>query len=270
MKYSTFGSNEGRLVVYFHGAPGSASECAVFDLPAKTHGVRVICFDRFTFDYGDDRERYYEQMALDVSEILGDKETVDIIGFSMGAFVALEVSARLGARVKNIHLVSAAAPLNGGDYMAEMAGAFVFKLADRHSFIFYLLTQYQKILAFLAPKTLYKILFASAQGGDSDLSRKEEFQAFIFPILKNCFGSESSGYMRDIESYVQWEGDLAWCLAKTTNWHGTSDNWSPLAMASQLQSDIPGAVKLEKLEGMSHYSCLFQAAPQIMAQLSNE
>lgn len=270
MKCSTFGAKEGRLVVYFHGAPGSANESAVLDAPAKAQGLRVVCFDRFTLDYGEDRERYYQQIALAVREILGDDETADIIGFSMGAFVALEVSARLGERVKNIHLVSAAAPLNGGDYREDMAAAFVFKLADRHSFIFYLLTQCQRILAFLAPKILFNILFASAQGEDLNLIRKEEFRAFIIPILKNCFRSESSGYMRDVESYVKWEDDLNWCFAKTTNWHGTSDNWSPFAMASYLQLVIPGAVKLEKLEGLSHYSCLIQAAPKIMAQLTNE
>ncbi|MFT5692121.1 MAG: pimeloyl-ACP methyl ester carboxylesterase [Oceanicoccus sp.] len=270
MQYSSFGSKDGRLVVYFHGAPGSVSECAVFDLPAKTHGLRVICFDRFTLDCGNDEKRYYERIALEVSELLGKNETLDIIGFSIGAFVALEVSARLGDRVKNIHLVSAAAPLGSGDYVEKMAGAFVFKLADRHSFIFYLLTQYQKLMAFLAPKVLFKLLFSSARGGDLDLSRDEKFQEFIIPILKNCFRNESSGYMRDVKSYVKWDNDLNWCLAKTTNWHGTSDNWSPFAMASQLQSAIQGAVGLEPLEGMSHYSCLIQAAPKIMAQLSNE
>lgn len=256
-------------MVYFHGAPGSASECALLDAPAKNEGLRVICFHRFTLDCGGDRERYYQQIALAVSAMLMEDETVDIIGFSIGAFVALEVSARLAGKVKNIHLISAVAPLRGSDYIDEMAGAFVFKLADRHSFIFYLLTQYQRVLAFLAPKTLFKILFASARGADAQLSQTETFQKFIIPVLKICFASESSGYINDVESYVKWESDLSWCLAKTTNWHGTSDNWSPFAMASQLQSIIPGASKLEKFEGMSHYSCLIAAAPKIMAQLNN-
>ena len=41
-------------------------------------------------------------------------------------------------------------------------------------------------------------------------------------------------------------------------------------MAVKLQDAIPGAVKLEALKGLSHYSCLFEAAPKIIAQLSSE
>jgi len=257
-------------VVYFHGAPGSASECEVFDVPAKSNGLRVVCFDRFTLNGDADRDRYYQYIAMEVEAMLREGETVDVIGFSIGAFVALEVSALLGAKVKNIHLVSAAAPLIQGDYMDEMAAAFVFRLADRYSVVFYLLTQYQRLLALLAPVLLFKILFASCQGEDLVLSQKREFRQFIIPILENCFRRGSSGYMRDVKSYVKWDDDLRWCIAKTTNWHGSSDNWSPFAMASHLQSVIPGAVKLERLEGMSHYSCLFHAAPKIMAQLANE
>jgi len=270
MKYYTCGAKEGRLVVYFHGAPGSISECAVLDIPSKTHGLRVVCFDRFALECGEDRERYYQQLALAVIEMLDVDETVDIIGFSIGAFIALEVSARLGERVKNIHLVSAAAPLNSGDYMGEMAGAFVFRLANRYPFIFYLLTQYQKVLAFVAPKLLFAILFSSAQGEDLALSKTGKIQDFIVPVLEDCFKYHSPGYMSDVKHYVKWDDELSWCVAKTTNWHGTSDNWSPMAMAFQLQSAIPGAVKLEALESMSHYSCLFQAAPKIIAQLASE
>ena len=268
MEYSIYGEKEGRLVVYFHGAPGSSSEGAVFDGAAKNAGLKVVCFDRFSTDYDRDRTAYYKQLSQQVSELLGEGETVDIIGFSIGAFVALKVSALLGDKVKNIHLISAAAPLSSGDYLDDMAGGFVFKLADRYPLAFYLLTQYQKALSFIAPKLLFGILFASAAGRDVKLAKDRGFKDYIIPILQTCFKANASGYMRDVTSYVQWNDDFKWCHAKTTNWHGTNDNWSPFNMAIELQKAIPGAVALESLEGMSHYSCLFEVAPKIMAQLS--
>lgn len=270
MKISVYGANKGRLVVYFHGAPGSMSECAILDGPAKQQGLKVVCFDRFSLDCCDDRDAYYQTMATEILEILGDEETVDLVGFSIGAFVALEVSKRLGKRVENIHLISAAAPLSGGNYIDKMAGGFVFRLADRHPRIFYFLTQYQKLLSALAPKTLFKILFASAEGQDMDLSKEKNFQQLIIPTLVACFKTGSAGYMADVKSYVRWDDDLSWCHARTTNWHGTLDNWSPFEMASALQEAIPGAVNLEALEGLSHYSCLLEAAPRLAVQLSRE
>ena len=270
MKYSTYGSKEGRLVIYFNGAPGSSSEGSILDVPALHHGLRVICFDRFSLDSNGDQDAYYEQIALEITKLLEDKETVDFVGFSIGAFVALKVSSLLGNKVKNIHLVSAAAPLNSGNYIDKMAGGFVFKLAQRHPIIFLLLTQYQRLLSYLSPKFLFKILFSSATGADLALSKEVSFQKYIIPILQSCFSTNSRGYMRDVTSYVQWNDDLKWCHAKTTNWHGTSDNWSPFDMAVKLQDAIPGAVKLEALKGLSHYSCLFEAAPKIIAQLSSE
>jgi len=38
MNHSSFGSPEGHLVIYFHGAPDAPSEAQVFDASAKAHG----------------------------------------------------------------------------------------------------------------------------------------------------------------------------------------------------------------------------------------
>lgn len=268
IKYSVYGSIEGKLVVYFHGAPGSSAEAVVLDEGAKLHGLKVICFDRFFLDCGADREAYCRRLASEVLKLLDDEATVNIVGFSIGAFVALEVSAHLGTRVESIHLISAAAPLNSGDYLDQMAGGFVFKLADRRPTLFFLLTQYQKFLSRFAPKALFKILFASAEGDDVGLITNASFRKFLLPILRTCFRDGSAGYMRDVQAYVRWEGDLRWCNAKTTNWHGTSDNWSPFEMAVALQRSIPGAGELVSLEACSHYSSLIEAAPRVMERIS--
>lgn len=45
----------------------------------------------------------------------------------------------------------------------------------------------------VAPKLLYRILFASAKGSDKILSNNSEFKHFIIPILKNCFSHSVKG-----------------------------------------------------------------------------
>jgi pimeloyl-ACP methyl ester carboxylesterase len=50
-------------------------------------------------------------------------------------------------------------------------------------------------------------------------------------------------------------------------WHGTKDNWSPIGMAFYLCDAIPGDTKVEVFEGLSHYSCLYEAIPLICKRI---
>ncbi|MGZ8262024.1 MAG: hypothetical protein ACXWTU_03570, partial [Methylotenera sp.] len=88
MKFSQFGANNGRIVIYFHGAPGAPEECAIFDSCGKEHGLTFICFDRFSIDSSIADEAYYQFLAKEISKKYAKKK-VDVIGFSIGAFIAL-------------------------------------------------------------------------------------------------------------------------------------------------------------------------------------
>lgn len=266
MKFVEYGNKDGKLVVYFHGAPGSLEESAVFDSHAKNHNLKLICFDRFALDTSLSRESYYQNLANQI-KIKAGGEPVDVIGFSIGSYVALEVCARLNDQVRQLHLISAAAPINSGDFIDKMAGGLIFKLALEKPFIFSLLTQYQKAMALLAPRILVNMLFASAAGKDKELSKESGFKSYITPVLKHCFQNRTNGYMRDITFYVTWPGKLGGFTASVQLWHGTNDNWSPFSMASYLCNAIRGATHVEAMEGLSHYSCLYAAAPKICAQL---
>ncbi len=266
MKFDQYGNKDGRLVVYFHGAPGTIEECAIFESHAKEHNLKMICFDRFAIDSTVDRETYFSDLAKEV-RIKADGASVDIIGFSIGAYVALEVSALLLDSVRHLHLVSAAAPLSGGDFIDKMAGGLVFKLAKEKPFIFSLLTQYQRLMAYLVPSVLTRMLFASAEGKDKALSKEAGFKNYITQVLRRCFLSRSEGYIRDVKFYVAWSNNLKKFSSSATLWHGTSDNWSPFSMASFLNDELPGATSVEAMEGLSHYSCLIESAPMICGRI---
>ena len=267
MDFVEYGNPEGRIVVYLHGVPGSIEECSVFDSHAKNYNLRILSFDRFSINNTLDREAYYQALANQIKQIVGT-EPVDLIGFSIGAHVALEISAVLKDQVGQLHLISAAAPISGGDFLDHMAGGTVFKLAMKRPWLFSLLTQYQRLMATVAPGLLFSMLFASAAGADRPLCARREFKQSITGLLKHCFQRRTSGYLRDVNFYVTWSGDLSRHSSSVQLWHGTEDNWTPIAMANYLANGIPGAASVEELKGLSHYSCLYAAAPKICAQLA--
>ncbi|MEQ1638882.1 MAG: alpha/beta hydrolase [Methylococcales bacterium] len=268
MKFSQFGSENGRLIIYFHGAPGAPEECAIFDIYGKENGLTFICFDRFSVDSSIDGEAYYRFLAKEIlKKAAGCK--VDVIGFSIGAFIALQTCRYMVNEVRNLHLVSAAAPLEAGDFLNAMAGKQVFQLAKTFPALFVLLSYWQGLLALLFPNALFNLLFANTAGEDKALVVNSEFQSSIIKTLRSCFIGRIQGYTRDIKAYVNlWKTTLPEISINTHIWHGAEDNWSPKLMAEYLKSAIPSCSHIEILGGLSHYSCLYETAPKICNQLS--
>jgi pimeloyl-ACP methyl ester carboxylesterase len=267
LKFVESGNIDGRTVIYFHGAPGSPEEISIFDEHAKKHNLHIICYDRFSIDSSLQNEAYYKYLA----SVIIDKANggmVDIIGFSIGCHAAIETSLYLKGTVRELHLISAAAPLDAADFINSMAGKMVFSMAMKYPTIFTLLSYWQTILAKIAPNFLFKMLFASAMGEDKILSKTADFKGFINPILIHCFKSNVKGYIREIKQYVTpWGNSIVKCSANTHIWHGTSDNWSPVGMARYLKETITTSTHLELITGLSHYTCLYAAVPQICSQL---
>ena len=269
MNFTEYGNTDGRLVAYFHGVPGSTEECSIFEQPAKEHNLQIVCFDRFSLAASLTEHQYFQEIANHLATRSAGRE-LDIIGFSIGTHVAIEVSKLLGSRVQSLHLISAVAPIQAGDFIAEMAGASVFKLAMQKPDLFSLLAKGQGFLATFAPGLLASMLFASAVGEDRRLKRQDDFSTYIRLLLKRCFHRGSAGYVRDILQYVNWQYPASEPHRNHGSvhlWHGELDNWSPIAMAHYLADAMPGRVRLQTMEGLSHYSCLIDAAPKICRQL---
>ncbi|MGE8501742.1 MAG: alpha/beta fold hydrolase [Pseudomonas sp.] len=270
MEFIEYGNPAGKPVVYFHGVPGSPHESALFDAPAREHGLRILCFDRFAIAPSITGDDYFRHIAQSINETVHGAP-IDVIGFSLGTHVALEVSALMQNQVRSLHLVSAVAPLDGGDFLDEMAGKAVFSMATRNPGLLQWLVKWQTLLAKLAPQILFRMLFASAQGQDRELVKSPEFKALICQVLQQCFAHGSPGYIRDIRQYLQpWSASVFTSEVNACLWHGIEDNWSPFGMSEHLAGHIPGNTRIERLEGLSHYSCLYAAAPMICVRVASE
>lgn len=269
MEFTEYGNPAGKPVVYFHGVPGSPHESRLFDAPAREHGLRILCCDRFAIDRSITGADYYRHIAQSIDERV-QGSPVDLIGFSLGTHAALEVSAVIPGQVRSLHLISAAAPLDGGAFLDEMAGKAVFSLAKRNPYLFQWLVKWQALLAKRAPQMLFRMLFASAQGQDREQVKSPEFKALICQVLQQCFAHGTSGYTRDIQQYLQpWSAGVFAIKADVCLWHGTQDNWSPFGMSTSLAECLPSTAGVEPMEGLSHYSCLYAAAPRICALLAS-
>jgi len=268
VKSVEYGNPDGKTVIYFHGAPGSPEEGSIFEKYAQEYDLNVICFDRFSVDSSLQGEDYYKFLAHAIlNKSHGDP--VDLIGFSIGCQAAIKTSIHLGTNVRCLHLISSAAPLDAGDFLDDMAGKTVFSMAIKQPTIFAFISYWQGFIAKVAPNTLFNILFSTAVKEDKILAKNNEFKKIIMPVLTQCFSSNLSGYIREIKHYVEpWEESVFKCNSNTYLWHGLNDNWSPVSMAEYLKKSLPAFSSLEVMKGLSHYSCLYKAAPKICLQLA--
>ena len=244
---------EGCPTAYFHGQPGSADELALFGgmapcgwfapdrSPGRLQLAQSACFDRIA----------------DQIRTRSPDRTVKLVGFSIGAYVALEVASRLSDLDLSIDLVSPAAPLSTGPYLEAMAGKAVFTLAGSHRRLFGVLSRMQGIMARVFPGTLCDLLFASAQGGDAILYSDPIFRARMRQLARCGLGYGNATYRQEIAGYVgDWAGILPKVDQPVAIWQGQCDNWSPPAMAETLAALLPKVVAVHRLDGCSHYSTL--------------
>ncbi len=262
--------DEAARLIYFHGAPGGPRECDGLVAQAAQAGVRLVAIERFDLPSAMQGEAYFQALAREV-ERLAEGRPVNLLGFSLGAFVALQTARHLPTPVRSLHLVAAPAPLEAGDFLGQMAGGGVFRLARDWPRLFSLLSRGQGCLARYWPAGLYRLLFASAQAADRPLAATAAFREQLLGPLQDCFGPGLAGYLRDLRAYVQpWQASLAQIEADTWLWHGDADNWSPPAMALYLQTALRQARPCHWLPGLSHYSSLQAALPQIVRQLADD
>lgn len=258
------GTKGGRRLIYFHGAPGGPGEAALFDDLAREAGVELICPDRFALAPGAGAAEVFDRLADQVRE-LARTGPLELAGFSLGGFAALQVCARLGNEVARLHLISAAAPLEAGRFLEDMAGRPVFLAAKVSPIGFRLLTAWQGWLARRAPQALHQLLFTAAAGADRALAQSAHFKASVWPALSGSLNRpRRRAYRQEVATYVRpWADDLARVSQPVSIWHGEADTWAPPGMGQALHLALPGS-DLRRLTGLSHYSTLVAAMGEIL------
>lgn len=241
------------VTIYFHGVPGNPRELTLFGAPMPPGWFAP---NRARLHPGRDFAGHCDALAVTVRELAGGAP-VRLAGFSLGGFIALEVAHRLPDLPLTIDLVSAAAPLQTGDFLERMAGKPVFASAARSPALFGAMAAGQALAARVAPARLASALFGSAQGADRALAQDPAFRAGMAEILREGLGHGRTNYAREIGAYVRdWSTILPAIHHHVTLWHGAEDNWAPPGMAEALADRLPNVAALHRLPGLSHYSTL--------------
>ena len=238
---------------YFHGAPGSGHELSLFgqDPPSDWQVVdRSQNTSRSAFN------NWLDKFAGEV-DAAAKSGSVRLVGFSIGAFVALQVASRLSAKNVTVDLISPAGPLQACDDRQSLAGASVFRLAERSPHLFSIMVSAQSFVARKWPGGLVAALFKSAKGNDVGLAKKAAFRAFMIKNLSIGLGGCSQAYRTEIHAYVDdWRSTLDEVSSAVQIWHGSADNWATPQMGEYLGARLKNSTRVSILPGRSHYSAL--------------
>lgn len=245
----------GTPLVYLHGLPGGPDEAA------------LVCDTREAIFAPDLRDG---PVADQISERFGDA-SVTLVGFSLGAFGAMRFAADHPPQVAHLHLIAPAAPLDLGDFLPDMAGGPIFRMARDHPWLFTVTTRVQSLTARLAPDFFARQVFANSRGKDTALAGDTMFRRDWARIARRCLSGSANAYRAEVTAYVApWSAMLDRVTSPTTIWYGSADNWVPPAMAEALANRLPNVTCVRQVMDGSHYSTLAAALPQITATPSDE
>jgi pimeloyl-ACP methyl ester carboxylesterase len=195
--------------------------------------------------------------ALDAKGQGTASNKIHLVGFSIGAMVAIKIAAAHPDRISRVTLVSPAVPLQLGDFLPVMAGKPVFDLAMRRPGLLRAVTALQGIATRIAPNFLIKSLFAKCGPAERALLEDQTFQTVMRKALSDSFVHHPKAYLGYISAYVEdWRNDLLRINCDVDLWHGTQDTWSPPEMSQALKDQWGERCTLHRVPGTEHYSTL--------------
>jgi len=228
---------------YFcHGVPGGPADAALLAVegviaPNLLAAAPLAQFDAATADTSNG--------------------SVHLIGFSIGAMVALRLAASRPAKVGKVTLISPAAPLSLGDFLPDMAGKPVFAMAKRAPSLLRAVTGLQGLGVKIAPDFVLDRLFAKADPYERRLVAEPEVRRVLRAGLRNSMVDHPTAYVQAICAYVgDWTGPLQLVACPVEIWHGGADTWAPMGMAEALAQTLPNGAQLHRVAQAGHYGTL--------------
>ena len=240
-------------IVFCHGMPGSPSD---FELLLEKNPTAAFIPLSLLEGSPNTVDATFSK-ALDAKGQGTASNKIHLVGFSIGAMVAIKIAAAHPDRISRVTLVSPAVPLQLGDFLPVMAGKPVFDLAMRRPGLLRAVTALQGIATRIAPNFLIKSLFAKCGPAERALLEDESFQTIMRKALSDSFVHHPKAYIGYISAYVEdWRNDLAHINCAVDLWHGTKDTWSPPEMSEALKDQLGDRCTLHRVPGTEHYSTL--------------
>ena len=243
-------------IFFCHGAPGSTQDANLL-LPSGPN-TQVFAPDMFCAGPTDVSRHVIKAFDQTTGNIPDGR--LHVVGFSIGAMVAIKVAAARPNRVGRLTLISPAAPLSLGDFLPDMAGRAIFDMALNRPRTLRFVTKAQAVLSRVLPNMLINQVFAKCGTLEKELLDDAGFRAIIQHGFHNSFREHPNAYIGLLHSYVgDWSAEIAQVFCPTEIWHGDKDTWSPISMAHALVQALPNGANLNVVQNGEHYSTLKQA-----------
>ena len=242
--------------VYFcHGMPGSKSDATL--LQKANPDVDIVAVDLLANTPEAVDVAFLD--ALHSKAIAADNGGVVLAGFSIGAMAAIKIAAKCPDIVSRLILISPAAPLSMGDFLPDMAGKPVFKLAMSHPKLLRVLTVFQGLMTRWSPERTAGALFRNCGAAERALFEDPDFQNGLNQAFVECFLRRPDAYLAFINAYVaDWSETIDLVQCPVELWHGTNDTWSPPEMSYALAKRFGEKATLRMVEQAEHYSTMNQ------------
>ena len=240
---------------FCHGFPGSPADARL--LAAANPDARITALELLKFG-----PKASDQAFLDALDSAGAGSTsggAHLVGFSIGAMAAIKIAASRPDEVSRLTLVSPAAPLQLGEFLPDMAGRSLFRLAIDRPGALAPVTAVQASIATLSPGLMTRILFGRCGPSERALLQSQSFRKALEDAFHMSFIEYRRAYLGYLRDYVEdWSDVLAKLECPVDLWHGTADTWSPREMSVALKDRLGHDCTLHEISGAEHYSTLMQ------------
>lgn len=258
MGWCEYGSQIGRPVLAFHGAPACRLLFRPADEAARALGLRLIAPDRPGYGLSTPMPgRSLADWTTDTAEFMGQLgiERAPVLAISGGCPYAVAAAGLLGDRISGLALVS---PLG------EVGGPAAAALANRMQRAFFLgLPRRPRLLlrgasagraVFLrAPDASYAAFAAMLSPADREALAGPEAKQVVIDMTREALRQGVEGALSDMAIYGRpWGIDPAGIRCPAVLWQGTDDRIVPAALALDLGRQLPGCA-VHRLDGQGHF-----------------
>ena len=270
----TSGAEDGPVLVFHHGTPGSLLPRRVMVEQAAERGIRLVTYSRA--GYGDSARRAgrtVADVADDVTAILDHLgvERAMTAGWSGGGPHALATGALLPDRIAGVLSIAGVAPYDADDldFLAGMGEGNIEEFGAAlkgEDQLRPLLDGMRAELKDATPGAIIAELSSLLPQVDRNQvtdESGEEMAANFREALKNGVDGWTDD---DLAFTVPWGFDLSAIRVPTFVWQGSADLMVPFAHGQWLAANVPGSTA-HLLDGEGHLSVGVGAMPQMLDEL---
>lgn len=268
------GPQDGPVLVFHHGTPGSRIAPRTIERVAHEHGLRFVSYSRAGYGGSSPHPgRSVADVVPDIEALLDHLGTARCVtaGWSGGGPHALATAVGLPERVTGCLVIAGVAPhdADGLDFIAGMGQDNVEEFGAARG-------GEGALRAFLDPQVPQLRGATAAQVIEllgsllPDVDRAvltDEVGEDLVASFHDAVSVSADGWVEDDLAFVQhWGFDLDDTTVPTFVWQGSLDLMVPHAHGQWLAAHIPGAIA-HLVEGEGHLSIGLGAAPQMIPEL---